>query len=1209
MSPRTLRRSLACFLVVVAPTSAPAFTDDRGLHSEVIDALALVADAGPEAGGQALEALLSRPAMKADLMTTGVVLWGLMEARRQQGRWIEARELAEAIRALEERMEGTAWQEEPDREGAPAETKKRPAPILRAGYMATLAEIEAAAGRLDDALRHVDTAIREMDALRATPWAAEMAAGLRIGRAGILDLLYHEPEAAARDLQDAARALESSRRWEALPEGEDPLPAVVQQLEALQAAMVGDEEAAIAMFQEIGRTQRDDLPPDVLDTLDLLARMKAKGPIEVVGEVVSYCCEIASGEARPTIDPAFLVAHLQLCAMTEPLIRMGSEGRIRPEGVHELLRIVMEMADTVPGPHHETLSRMILEMLDLLGPPRGPEEWPSTEELLGAIRARRSVHASVPPTLRAGADSALALFIQLAATVRARAGDAAGSLALAEEGRARVFGDQLDSTPVPAPGATEGADPDLERAEELQALAEAAMDRFRPAEALRHVDAALALVEGEGHEVTEAGLRGYRGAILAALQDTEHAEEEMEPLMDLLEQEVSRRKKPEAADSTPLVEALPGLLLSSSTGRFDAGLEQLRELQRRNGDLLPPSLAKMLEMVSHLEAQQPAQAAVLCREVRADLEAEAATVPESIAASLDMMCGMVDFLATLPDEGPAEPTAVAELFATVGRSLDSQPGPFQEPLQLLLEQIAGMPDAVGSSEEWPSSDDFQPVLERLEETVAGAAPPGLRAGLDGTFNLFPQLAVTIRSEAGDAGGSFELSERARARELLDRLTDAHVAGHDDRQQERTIALLRERRDELQRQIKDAAWTDPGSGETERLVDELRTVNRDLDDAFRRLALEREESERAEPLSLGEIQTRLGDDTTLVAYLTFSLEEEPLAWVVDGDEVHLVPLDVEPQRLEAEVRLFNRRLRDGLPVEDLAERLYSVLWAPVAAEIETRRVLVVPHGPLQELPFAALRDPATGRWLMESATLFYAPSASAWARLHSRVATDTGRPLVLADPDGDLPEARREARDLAALWNVRPHVGKEASEAALRAAVATAPLVHVSSHGVLSLHEPFFSYLKLAPSADGGNDPRQDGRLELHEVMEELDLKGTSLVVLPACHSAEGPRTRGDEVTSLARAFLLAGARSAVTTAWAVDDSAAATVMVDFHRHLAAGTEAAEALRLAQMAILGSGDHSHPSRWAAFALHGAGGVLPRAQLSDAEPEADPQPPGP
>jgi CHAT domain-containing protein len=71
---------------------------------------------------------------------------------------------------------------------------------------------------------------------------------------------------------------------------------------------------------------------------------------------------------------------------------------------------------------------------------------------------------------------------------------------------------------------------------------------------------------------------------------------------------------------------------------------------------------------------------------------------------------------------------------------------------------------------------------------------------------------------------------------------------------------------------------------------------------------------------------------------------------------------------------------------------------------------------------------------------------------------------------------------------------------------------------------------------------------------------------------------------------LAGARSTVTAAWAIPDEATAALMVDFHRHLTAGVDPAEALRRAQEAAIASADRAHPWYWAAFALHGATGEI-------------------
>jgi CHAT domain-containing protein len=91
------------------------------------------------------------------------------------------------------------------------------------------------------------------------------------------------------------------------------------------------------------------------------------------------------------------------------------------------------------------------------------------------------------------------------------------------------------------------------------------------------------------------------------------------------------------------------------------------------------------------------------------------------------------------------------------------------------------------------------------------------------------------------------------------------------------------------------------------------------------------------------------------------------------------------------------------------------------------------------------------------------------------------------------------------------------------------------------------------------------------------------VVLSACETGVGEPTRGDEVVSLARAFLYAGTPSVVATLWRVDDAATGELMVAFYTRLASGEDKAESLRGAQLAVME--EHESPYFWAPFVLVG------------------------
>ena len=58
-----------------------------------------------------------------------------------------------------------------------------------------------------------------------------------------------------------------------------------------------------------------------------------------------------------------------------------------------------------------------------------------------------------------------------------------------------------------------------------------------------------------------------------------------------------------------------------------------------------------------------------------------------------------------------------------------------------------------------------------------------------------------------------------------------------------------------------------------------------------------------------------------------------------------------------------------------------------------------------------------------------------------------------------------------------------------------------------------------------------------------------MVVLSACHTARG-QISSEGVLGLARAFLMAGAKSVVTALWAIPDDATKAFMEKFYKNLA-----------------------------------------------------------
>ena len=360
------------------------------------------------------------------------------------------------------------------------------------------------------------------------------------------------------------------------------------------------------------------------------------------------------------------------------------------------------------------------------------------------------------------------------------------------------------------------------------------------------------------------------------------------------------------------------------------------------------------------------------------------------------------------------------------------------------------------------------------------------------------------------------------------------------------------------------------------------------------------------------QKALAADRALLQFLVG--EATCMVWVVRRESVHYHELTVSREALREDVqRILSplQRLADGcidlatLPFDSAAaHRLYTQLLEPLGPDLAgCSTLLLVPDGPLRELPFALLVtehhkrkvEPATlfaqyrgHRFLIEERALGYLPVAAWLGRDGSTSPLPTGRTLIVADPSPlparapELPGSRREMLAVAVRASFaqgRLLTGAHAREDAVKRALVESSWVHFAVHGELNGHRPESSRLALAPAGS------EDGWLHAYEIAE-LSLPAPR-VVLSACES-RGSAGRGEGLLGLTHAFLQAGARSVLATAWPVDDQTCADLFEFYYRHLDAGLTSLEALQRSQVEFLRGPPHDgrhpvHPFFWAGF-LH-------------------------
>ncbi|HMK72076.1 MAG TPA: CHAT domain-containing protein, partial [Myxococcaceae bacterium] len=293
-------------------------------------------------------------------------------------------------------------------------------------------------------------------------------------------------------------------------------------------------------------------------------------------------------------------------------------------------------------------------------------------------------------------------------------------------------------------------------------------------------------------------------------------------------------------------------------------------------------------------------------------------------------------------------------------------------------------------------------------------------------------------------------------------------------------------------------------------------------------------------------------------------------VVEG-RTSVSGLAVPPSELCADLRRFTESPDD----DQLAGRLGAeLLPGELLARLGARFAIVAPLC-ASGFPVGALL--VDGHRLIERRVVTLSPSIS--TAVGADLPGSSGGALVLGDPVGDLPAAREEAGQVAALLGRSPWVGPEASRQRLLEARSVG-LLHLATHATV---QPTGPVLVLA-----------DGPLTVADIVRLAP--APRVVVLASCRS--GARGESSAPETLAAAFLRAGSRAVLATLKSVEDRFAARVVQRFYE-VGGAEDPARALADVQREL----SRTEPaSRWAAFYVAGKAEPLGEARALARRPTA-------
>jgi CHAT domain-containing protein len=542
------------------------------------------------------------------------------------------------------------------------------------------------------------------------------------------------------------------------------------------------------------------------------------------------------------------------------------------------------------------------------------------------------------------------------------------------------------------------------------------------------------------------------------------------------------------------------------------------------------------------------------------------------------------------------------------------------------------------------------ALRALESERSGLSSPEVRASYLSTAGDDYRAGVEIlmaldgrKPHAGFAEEAFSISERGRARSLLDALSAARVkvspdAGSDLRDAESSGRALLDEKAEYLIRLFARKHTDAQAAAAETELARAEDLYKQAQQRVWRASPRYAELVRASPAGIADVQKVMPDGAALLEY---SLgETASVVWIVTKSSAHaeclaprkeIEPLALaavnaltEPGRSPAGETIAGRRERLERAAAEFSKtsaELSRRLWPTSLSGVKATRIWVVPDGALQYVPFAAL--PRGGAPVVDSVEVSTLPSASAMLYLGSRVRAPIEKVAVFADPvfsaddarvRGGLPASvsspigsspfapraadfdldslhrlrfsRQEAEEIAAVagsTRVRVEMDFAANrENALSAASSKASILHFATHALLDEKRPELSGIVLSLVGPDGR-PR-NGFLRLVDIYQWRI--NAQLVVLSACRSALGTRLENEGQIGLVRGFFYAGASDVLATLWSVDDRATAIFMARFYQALLRDKlPPSAALRRAQNEIRKDSRWSDPFYWSAFTLIG------------------------
>lgn len=513
------------------------------------------------------------------------------------------------------------------------------------------------------------------------------------------------------------------------------------------------------------------------------------------------------------------------------------------------------------------------------------------------------------------------------------------------------------------------------------------------------------------------------------------------------------------------------------------------------------------------------------------------------------------------------------------------------------------------------------------------------------YELYIDLLMQLEQaqpNIGHARKAFETSEKARARSLLDSLTEGKLSSSPSASLSNRLRELRQALNGKMEYQMRLLNRNAAPELVNQANQEIQELNGEYDKIEAQWKIESRQFAALvgpQEMKLEGIQEQISGENSLLLEFQLGAERSYL-WTVSAssiesyelpdrktleqlaNEVHQLLIARQPMAGESSLDYQERITQSDAQYLTTAAKLSWLLLGRIKEQLGDKRLLIVADGELHYVPFDALPDPAEVNGqsvsildyvpLVVNHEIVKLPSASVLAAVrHDEEQSLEKTIALLADPvfDADdprvshggkqtragsrnplnlgrLPSTLREAQTILEMLPAKQgslFSGVHANrELALGSKLQDYKIIHFGTHGLMDPERPEFSGIMLSFVDQEGNP--KDGVLRVAEI---YDLRlASELVVLSACQTALGKNVKGEGLMGLARSFLFAGSNSVLATLWKVDDEATTELMKHFYQGLLIERlPASVALRRSKLLVRSQKRWQSPFFWAGFELQG------------------------